>query len=112
MKLRNLPLAFTTVALAFGAFSASGTTPALAEHVLGSLPLAIICERGSTKKLGYLAEIDKDGSATYLSANGRLALTVTPEGILKSPVDISLGSSCDGRTIEELRIDGKLIDAN
>jgi len=53
----NLAFTLTTMALACGALRASGTTPVQAGHVPKSLPFAIICDSGSTKKLGYRASV-------------------------------------------------------
>ena len=79
------------------------------EADLGDLPLAIICDKGGGTGIGYLSEIQPDGTIIYISADGRIAASVTPDGAITPAGDLVEGS-CSGRTLDELRAAGRTIE--
>jgi hypothetical protein len=58
----------------------------------------------------HLTLINKDGSATYIS--GDLAVTVDAKGVVQPPSDRPAGSDCFGKTLEELRAAGRVMEFN
>jgi hypothetical protein len=113
----HLPLAATAVAsilLSFATVSVAQTAPpaTVAQKVPPDLPLAVICfnEQTQTWAVGYLNLINKDGSATYVS--GDLAVTVNAKGVVQPPSNRPAGGDCFGKTLEELRAAGRVMEFN
>jgi hypothetical protein len=113
----NLPLAATAVVsilLSFATVCVAQTAPpaTVAQKVPPDLPLAVICfnEQTQTWAVGYLNLINKDGSATYVS--GDLAVTVTAKGVVQPPSNRPAGGDCFGKTLEELRAAGRVMEFN
>ena len=77
-----------------------------AEPAFKKLPFAIACARGSKVGLGYLNEVEEDGSAIYMSMDGRRAIKLTAEGKTKKVMGMASGAECVGKTIDELRAEG------
>ena len=74
-----------------------------------NLPLALVCELPTSVAIGYLSEVRNDGGAVFVSANGRIAVSVEPDGGIKPAGDL-VNDSCTGRTLEELRGEGMTIE--
>ena len=73
------------------------------------LPLAVVCKLPTSFTIGYLSEVRDDGGAVFISADGRIAASVEPDGSIKPAGDL-VNDSCTGRTLEELRSDGMTIE--
>ena len=104
----NFPLAATVVAsvlltLATGS-SVAKTVP--------DFPLAVICfsEQTQTWRIGYLQEVSKDGSAVYVAVAGHLRVTVDANGLVQPPSDRPPGVDCFGKTLKELRAEGRVVE--
>ena len=102
----NLPLAATAVASVLVTLA----TGSVAQTVPPDLPLAVICfnEQTQTWTVGYLTLISKDGSATYVS--GDLSVTVDVKGLVQPPSDRPAAGDCFGKTLEELRAAGRVME--
>ncbi|MEH6583370.1 MAG: hypothetical protein V7754_15645 [Halioglobus sp.] len=85
------------------------TTSAQTHEILEKWPITIICQRETAYIFGYLAEVKEDGTAVYLSPNGRQSAVVSEDGTLKSRLASKGG--CDGQTIQELREKGLTVEA-
>jgi hypothetical protein len=85
-------------------------TGSVAQTVPPDLPLAVICfnEQTQTWTVGYLNQVNKDGSATYVS--GDLSVTVNAKGLVQPPSDRPAGGDCFGKTLKELRADGRVME--
>ena len=75
-------------------------------------PLAVICfsEQTQTWRIGYLQEVSKDGSAVYVAAAGHLRVTVNANGLVQPPSDRPPGVDCFGKTLKELRAEGRVVE--
>ena len=75
-----------------------------------NLPLAIICfnEATQTWRIGYLDVVAPDGSATYVA--GDLWATVNAKGLVQPPSNRSAGVDCFGKTLDELRAAGRVME--
>ena len=73
------------------------------------LPLAVICfnEKTQTWRIGYLHEVAPDGSAVYVA--GDLRVTVDAKGLVQPPSNRSAGVDCFGKTLKELRAEGRAL---
>jgi hypothetical protein len=85
-------------------------TGSVAQTVPPDLPLAVICfnEQTQTWTVGYLNQVNKDGSATYVS--GDLSVTVNAKGLVQPPSDRPAGGDCFGKTLKELRAAGRVME--
>ena len=88
----------SALAMGFGAVA-----QAQPEDPTHGLPHALLCSVGDILFVGYLARINADGSAIYMTPAGGHAM-VSSEGVLEHP-DGAQGD-CAGRTIDELRTAG------
>jgi hypothetical protein len=88
------------------------TESANAQKAPPELPLAITCWNEQTKTwvVGNLSTIKEDGTATYVGANGRLSSTVNAKGIVEPPSNRPVAIDCYGKTLEQLRAMGRLIE--
>jgi hypothetical protein len=88
------------------------STGAIAQPVPPDLPTSIICyaEADQSWRVGYLFRVNKDGDAIYISPNGNLAATVNAKGVVLAPTDRPAGLDCYGKTLDELRSSGRLIE--
>jgi len=102
----KLPLAAAAVASVLVTLA----TGSVAETVPPDLPLAVICfnEQTQTWTVGYLNLVSKDGSATYVS--GDLSVTVNAKGLVQPPSDRPAGGDCFGKTLDELRAAGRVME--
>jgi len=79
------------------AFAARAETPAY--------PQVIICEVGGVQHFGYLASINADGSAIYMTPD-RITATVSTDGVLSKEGGERTGN-CAGQTLEALTANGQ-----
>jgi hypothetical protein len=105
----KLPLAVTAVTsvliiLATGAVAQKAPPP--------EVPLAIICwnERANTWRVGYLSTLKEDGTATYAALTGQLTGTMSAKGFAVPPSNRPAGLDCYGKTLEQLRTLGRVIE--
>jgi hypothetical protein len=105
----KLPFTVTAVILAL---SIPATGPANAQKAPPELPLAIFCwsEQTKTWVVGNLATIKEDGTATYVGANGRLSGTLNAKGVVEPPSNRPVAIDCYGKTLDQLRAIGRLIE--
>lgn len=84
-------LAVTVLSVAIAA-SAQENNP------IGGLPQALICTKDSVTVVGYLARINADGSAVYMTPSN-IVVEVSPDGVVANRSD----GSCAGKSLDELR---------
>lgn len=90
-------------------------TPAAAQgsdtdpRMLQGFPMAVLCTHAGTSDLYYLGQIREDGSALYRTLGGRRAGIVTAGGPAEAVGDLALGS-CQGKTLRQLRDEGRTIE--
>ena len=86
-------------------------TEAVAQTV-PNLPAAIICyaEVDQSWRIGYLFRVNKNGDAIYISPDGRLSATLDAQGVLKAPSNRPAGLDCYGKTLDDLRSTGRVMD--
>jgi len=53
---------------------------------------------------------DGNGDAMYLSANGKLGATINAKGVVAMPTNRPVGLDCYGKTLDELRSNGRVIE--
>jgi hypothetical protein len=85
---------------------------AVAQKIPPELPLAITCwnEQAKTWVVGNLSTIKEDGTATYVGASGRLSGTVNAKGVVEPPSNRPVAIDCFGKTLDQLRAMGRLIE--
>lgn len=88
--------------LVFAVFSLATTVTAQHHTTIGDLPLALICAKGDVTVIGYLASINADGSAVYLTP-ANIVVAVSPEGVVDNRAD----GTCAGKSLDELRDNGQ-----
>jgi hypothetical protein len=83
-----------------------------AQQVPPDLPAAIICyaEADQSWRIGYLYRVSGDGTAVYMAPNGSLAATLDANGVLLKPKDRPAGLDCYGKTLDELRSSGRVME--
>jgi len=88
------------------------TTGAFAQTVPPKLPAAIICYAQSDQswRVGYLHRVNKNGDAMYISADGKLGATLNAKGVVEAPTNRPAGVDCYGKTLDELRSNGRLME--
>jgi hypothetical protein len=102
-----------TLLLATIAFTSMlATLGTVAQTSLPNLPLAIICYNQNLKvwRVGYLNAIKENGEATYISLVERLPVAVNAKGVVLAPSDRSSRLDCYGKTLDELRSNGRLLE--
>jgi hypothetical protein len=70
-----------------------------------NIPHALFCEKEGIIVIGYLARINSDGSAVYMSPSN-IVVEVSPEGVVDNRAD----GSCAGKSLAELRENGQVRD--
>nr|WP_307233114.1 hypothetical protein [Pararhizobium capsulatum] len=78
------------------------------EDPFAQFPFVITCKNKGTQLAFYLSRVTEDGTATYLAAD-RLAGTITLDGNAKAVGD-TVGGTCLGKTLEQLRASGQAHD--
>jgi hypothetical protein len=106
--MRKLPMAATAVTSMLVTLS----TGAVAQTVPPNLPAAIICYAQADKswRVGYLSSVNMNGDAVYIAANGRLSATVNAKGVVVAPTNRPAGLDCFGKTLDELRSNGRIME--
>jgi hypothetical protein len=84
-------------------------TGAMAQKAPPELPVAIMCWNEKTKiwVVGHLSTVKEDGSASYV---GRLSGTVNSKGFVEPPSNRPVAIDCYGKTLEQLRAMGRLVE--
>ena len=87
-------------------------TGAVAQKPPPDAPLAVVCwnERTKTFVVGNLSTIKEDGTATYVGPSGRLSGTVNAKGLVEPPSNRPVAIDCYGKTLDQLRAMGRLIE--
>jgi hypothetical protein len=77
-----------------------------------NLPIAVFCYAQQEKewRVGYLYRVMENGDAMYLSANGKLGATINAKGVVAMPTNRPVGLDCYGKTLDELRSNGRVIE--
>jgi len=77
-----------------------------------NLPIAVFCYAQQEKewRVGYLYRVTENGDAMYLSANGKLGATINAKGVVAMPTNRPVGLDCYGKTLDELRSNGRVIE--
>jgi hypothetical protein len=77
-----------------------------------NLPAAIMCyaEPDQSWRVGYLYKVNKNGDAEYISANGKLSATLNAKGVVEAPTNRPAGVDCYGKTLDELRSKGRVME--
>jgi hypothetical protein len=85
-------------------------TRAVAQTAPPNVPAAIICYARADQswRVGYLQRINKNGDATYMTPDGRLSATVNAKGVVAAPTNRPAGVDCYGKTLDELRSNGRI----
>ena len=104
----KLPLAVTAVASMLVTL-ATGT---VAQTAPPNLPAAIICysEPDQSWRVGYLYRVNKNGDARYLSPDGRQGAMLNAKGIVEAPAGRVANLDCYGKTLDELRSNGRIME--
>jgi hypothetical protein len=89
------------------------STAIVAQSAPPKLPFAITCyiEANGSWVVGYLRDVNSDGSATYMPPGGRVSATVGADGVVEIPDDRTAASDCFGKSLDELRASGRLLEA-
>jgi hypothetical protein len=105
-------MSFITMTVINASVLVTLATESVAQSVPPDLPLAIICWNEGTQVWGiaYLAQVRKDGSATYLPPTGQLAATVNAKRMVEPPQNRPAVFDCFGKTLDELRAIGRIIE--
>ncbi len=90
--------------------------PALADHTGGGapdhgfadLPFAIACTDAGVRSYAYLARVEADGTAVYMTPTS-IALTVAHDGPVEASGDSHILGDCAGHTLAELRDAGQAL---
>jgi hypothetical protein len=88
-------------------------TGAVAQAVPPNLPVAIICyaQADQSWRVGYLFRVNKNGDAIYTTPDGRLSATVNAKGDVAAPTNRPAGVDCYGKTLDELRSSGRIMES-
>ena len=86
-------------------------TAAVAQTFPSNFPMAIACSRPQDQSwhIGYISAVNANGDATYIAA-GRLTATVNAKGVVVAPTDRPAALDCFGKTVDELRAMGRVMD--
>jgi hypothetical protein len=87
-------------------------TGAVAQTAPPNLPAAIICyaQADQSWRVGYLFRVYKNGNAIYTTPDGRLNATVNTKGVVEAPTNRAAGVDCYGKTLDELRSSGRIME--
>ena len=87
-------------------------TAAVAQTFPPNLPIAITCyvKPDQSWRVGYLHRVQSNGDAIYLSVDGKLAATVNAKGVVVMPTNRPATIDCYGKTLDELRANGRVMD--
>lgn len=81
-------------------------------QTIPNVPIAVFCYAQQEKewRVGYLYRVTENGDAMYLSANGKLGATINAKGVVQMPTNRPAGLDCYGKTLDELRSSGRVMD--
>ena len=98
-------------ALALGALLALATGTA-AQTFPSNLPMAIICyvQQDQSWRIGYLFRVNAKGDAIYLAVDGKTGATLNAEGVVVTPTNRPANLDCYGKTLDELRSNGRVME--
>jgi hypothetical protein len=87
-------------------------TSAVAQTFPANVPMAIICyaQASQSWRVGYLVRVEKNGDAIYLAQDGKLGATVNSKGVVVAPTNRPAGVDCYGKTVDDLRQSGRVMD--
>jgi hypothetical protein len=87
-------------------------TGAIAQTAPANLPAAIICyaQADQSWRVGYLYRVNKNGDALYIAPDGKLSATVNAKGVIVPPTNRPAGLDCYGKSLDELRLTGHVMD--
>jgi hypothetical protein len=99
------------LALAFGVLVALATGT-VAQTFPSNLPMAITCygPQDQSWRVGYLYRVNAKGDAIYLAVDGKIGATVNAQGVVMAPTNRPAGLDCYGKTLDELRANGRVMD--
>ena len=91
-------------------YSPRWRTGSVAQTVPSGLPLAVVCWNQKTHNwvVGYLQSVQEDGTALY--GSGILSAKLSAKGVVELPTDRPAVLDCFGKTLDELRATGRLIE--
>ena len=77
-----------------------------------NLPMAVTCYHQQNRNwhVGYLHRVHANGDAIYLTVDGKLSVTVNSKGVVVMPTSRPAGVDCFGKTLDELRANGRVMD--
>jgi hypothetical protein len=103
-------LYFAVIAVA--SMLVSLATGAIAQTVPANLPAAIICYAPPDQswRVIYLSKVDKGGDKIYITPDRRLTATINAKGIMEAPTDRQGSADCYGKTVDELRSSGRILE--
>jgi hypothetical protein len=104
-KLRIAVTAVTSVLAALATGARAQTVPA-------NLPAAILCfaPPDQSWRAIYLSKVNKNGDVVYITPDGRLTAKVNAKGVMEAPTDRQGSVDCYGKTIDELRSSGRILE--
>jgi hypothetical protein len=87
-------------------------TGTVAQTAPPNFPIAVICyiEQNQSWHVGYLNRIDENGDADYSSADGKLGVKVNAKGVALAPTNRPAIMDCFGKTMDELRANGRVME--
>jgi hypothetical protein len=108
VPMTRFPLVVTTVTATWITLA----TAAVAQTPPSNLPAAIFCyaQADQSWRIGYLYRVEKDGVATYIAPDGKLTANVSANGTIEKPKNRPAGVDCYGKTLDELRSTGRLME--
>jgi hypothetical protein len=88
------------------------STTATVAQTVPNLPIAVFCYAKQEKgwRVGYLHRVTENGDAMYLSPTGKLGATINAKGVVATPTNRPAGLDCYGKTLDELRSNGRVIE--
>ena len=87
-------------------------TATAAQTLPPNLPMAVTCYVQQTQSwhVGYLHKVLANGDAIYMGPDGRLSSTVNAKGVVVMPTNRPATIDCYGKTLDELRANGRVMD--
>ena len=87
-------------------------TGTIAQTAPPNIPIAIICyiEQNQSWRVGYLNRINQNGDAEYATADAKLGATINAKGLVLAPTNRPSALDCIGKTVDELRANGRVMD--
>jgi hypothetical protein len=104
-------LKFSLPLMAIAAVLLTNATTTVAQTI-PNVPMAVICYSPQQKewRTAYLYRVTENGDAMYLSPTGKLGATINAKGVVVVPADRPTGLDCYGKTLDELRSSGRVME--